>query len=149
MASPAGRDFVRGQFERFGIRADRLDLEGPAEHFAFLERYKAIDMALDTFPYNGGTTTAEALWQGVPVLAFAGDRWAARISASLLREAGLAEFVASDVEAFVAMAIGLARDPATPDRLDKLRKSMRDRLRASPVCDVARLTRSLEEIYAR
>ena len=114
LEQPAARDFVRGQFARFSIAPDRLDLEGPAEHYTFLERYAGIDVALDTFPYNGGTTTMEALWQGVPVLCFAGDRWASRISASLLREAGLAEFVAPDLEHHIAQAIALARDPETP-----------------------------------
>ena len=144
---PAARDFVRGQFARFSISPDRLDLEGPAEHFTFLERYSGIDVALDTFPYNGGTTTMEALWQGVPVLCFAGDRWASRISASLLREAGLAEFVAPDLEHHIAQAVALARDPETPRRLEILRSSMRHRLLAAPVCDVTAFARSMEDAY--
>src|SRR5262249_33572370 len=120
LGQPSCRDFVRSRFARFLVAADRVDLDGPAEHFAFLKRYGDIDIALDTFPYNGGTTTMEALWQGVPVLTFVGDRWAARISAAMLREAGLAEFVATDRDGFVAQAIRLARDPDTPARLDAL-----------------------------
>jgi predicted O-linked N-acetylglucosamine transferase (SPINDLY family) len=147
LALPSGRDFVRGLFEQFAVPADRLDLDGPDEHFAFLARYNGIDVALDTFPYNGGTTTMEAIWQGVPVLTFAGDRWVSRTSASLLREAGLAEFVAPDLDGSVARAIALARDPDTPARLDALRRTMRDRLRAAPVCDMAGFTRNLEAIY--
>jgi predicted O-linked N-acetylglucosamine transferase (SPINDLY family) len=143
------REFVRGLFGSFSITADRLDLDGPDEHFAFLKRYDAIDVALDTFPYNGGTTTTEAIWQGAPVLTFTGDRWVARTSASLLREAGLAEFVARDIEEFIERGIKLAGDPGTPARLDTLRRNMRSRLRAVPVCDVPRLTRSLEAIYLR
>ena len=123
-------------------------MDGPDEHFTFLERYNDIDIALDTFPYNGGTTTMEAIWQGVPVLTFEGDRWAARISASLLREAGLGEFVAPNLDEFVAQAIVLAGDPDSPARLDALRRTMRDRLRAAPVCDVAGFTRNMEEIYS-
>jgi predicted O-linked N-acetylglucosamine transferase (SPINDLY family) len=79
-----------GLFARFGVSAERVELDDPAEHAAFLERYADIDLALDTFPYNGGTTT-EASRQGVPVIALAGDRWAARINASILREAGLSD----------------------------------------------------------
>jgi protein O-GlcNAc transferase len=149
LGMPSGREFVRDLFARFGVPVDRLDLDGPDEHFTFLERYNDIDIALDTFPYNGGTTTMEAIWQGVPVLTFAGDRWAARISASLLREAGLGEFVAPNVDGFVAQAIVLAGDSETPARLDALRRTMRDRLRVAPVCDVARFTRNMEEIYSR
>ena len=147
LGQPSCREFVRGLFARFGIPAERVDLDGPDEHFAFLERYLDIDVALDTFPYNGGTTTTEAIWQGVPVLAFAGDRWVSRISASLLRAAGLAEFVASDLEGFVVRAIALARDPDTPARLDAVRRTLRDRLRAAPVCDVPGFARNLETIY--
>lgn len=125
LGKPAVRDFVRGLFARFSIPAERVDLDGGAEHHAFLEGYAGIDVALDTFPYNGGTTTTEALWQGVPVIAFAGDRWASRISASILCEAGLAEFVAYDLDGFVAKAVALARDPDVAARVDSLRHNAR------------------------
>ena len=122
LRSPENRIFLQEAFSRFGVASERLELEGPAEHYAFLEKYAAIDVALDTFPYNGGTTTMEALWQGVPVLTFTGDRWASRISASLLHNARLAEFVAPDLEGFVSRAVELARDHNTPARLDQLRR---------------------------
>lgn len=141
------RAFVIGLFDRTGVPADRLVLEGPAGHYEFLGRYADIDLALDTFPYNGGTTTTEALWQGVPVLTFAGDRWVSRISASLLREAGLPEFVAPDLESYVARAIELAWQPDAPGRLHELRSGLRDRLRAAPVCDAAGFARNLEDLY--
>jgi len=141
------RRFVRAEFEREGIGADRLVLEGPAEHDEFLKSYARIDVALDPFPYNGGTTTIEALWQGVPVLCFRGDRWAARTSASLAMAAGLGETVAADRAGYVALAIELARDPRTPERLAELRRNMRDRLRRSAACDTAGLARHLERIY--
>jgi predicted O-linked N-acetylglucosamine transferase (SPINDLY family) len=147
LGKASGRDFVSGEFARFGIPRDRLLLEGPDEHYAFLERYRDVDIALDTFPYNGGTTTSEAIWQGVPVLAFVGDRWAARISASLLREAGLAEFVSPDRDAFVAQAIALARDPNMPARLAEIRRMMRNRISRAPVSDVAGFARNMEAIY--
>jgi predicted O-linked N-acetylglucosamine transferase (SPINDLY family) len=147
LAKPATRDLVHRLFARFSIPAERVDLDGPAEHFTFLERYADIDVALDTFPYNGGTTTTEALWQGVPVVAFAGDRWAARISASLLREAGLPEYAALDLDGYVASAVTLARDPDAPARLDLLRRTMRERLRRAPVCNVRSFTREMERAY--
>jgi predicted O-linked N-acetylglucosamine transferase (SPINDLY family) len=147
--SPETRRFVRDLFATSGIPEDRLTLEGRSEHYDFLARYAGVDVALDTFPYNGGTTTMEALWQGVPVLTFTGDRWASRIGASLMRSAGLGELVASDVEGYVEQAIALANDAATPARLDALRRTMRDRLRASPVCDVRGFARAMERLYER
>jgi predicted O-linked N-acetylglucosamine transferase (SPINDLY family) len=147
LRSPGDRGFVRDAFGRLGVAPERLELDGPAEHFEFLGKYAAIDVALDTFPYNGGTTTMEALWQGVPVLTFAGDRWASRISASLVHNAGLSEFVAADLAGYVARALELANDPATPARLAELRRTMRDRLRQAPVCDVRTFARAMEQAY--
>ena len=122
-------------------------LEGGEEHYHFLQGYDRIDIALDTFPYNGGTTTTEALWQGVPVLTYAGDRWVARTSASLLRAAGLDAWLARDEDDLLAKASALARDPATPDRLATLRAGLRARLADSAACDTAGLCRALEQIY--
>lgn len=147
LASDDMRGFVREQFEREGIGAGRLTLEGPAEHDEFLRSYAGIDVALDPFPYNGGTTTAEALWQGVPVLCFRGDRWAARTSASLAMAAGLDEFVAPDPAGSVAMAVRLAQDPGTRERLAQLRRTMRERLLRLAACDTPGLARHLERIY--
>jgi predicted O-linked N-acetylglucosamine transferase (SPINDLY family) len=149
LGSAANRAFVRGLFDRPGIPDDRVELDGPAEHHAFLEKYAEVDVALDTFPYNGGTTTMEALWQGVPVLTFDGDRWASRISASLLRNAGLPEFVAPDLEGYVRAAVDLANAPDTPARLGALRRTLRDRLRCAPVCDVRSFAAEMERHYLR
>jgi protein O-GlcNAc transferase len=132
---------------RHGVDAARVTLEGQAEHFDFLRAYGRIDIALDTFPYNGGTTTTEALWQGVPVLAFNGDRWAARTSRSLLLAAGLQDWVLPDAEGYVQHAIALAADPTTPARLATLRGELRDRLRAGPACDSVGMCSAMEAFY--
>jgi len=134
---------------RHGVAPERVRLECGAAHFDFLRAYDQVDVALDTFPYNGGTTTTEALWQGVPVLTFDGDRWASRTSRSLLVAAGLMDWVMPDEDAYVQRASALAADPATPAFLASLRVGMRERLRASPACDSAGLTRSLETFYLR
>ena len=147
LADPSNRDHLRARFANLGIAHERIDLKGGAAHFDFLQSYDRIDIALDTFPYNGGTTTTEALWQGVPVLTYAGDRWVARTSASLLRAAGLDAWVAGDEEDLVANARALARDSATPNRLAALRAGMRARLAASAACDTAGLCRELEQVY--
>ncbi|MFO1158793.1 MAG: hypothetical protein U1E60_08140 [Reyranellaceae bacterium] len=147
LADQSSRDHLCARFAALGIARERLDVEGGAAHFEFLRSYDRIDIALDTFPYSGGTTTSEALWQGVPVLTCAGDRWVARTSESLLRAAGLEAWVAGDQDDLVAKAGALARDPATPARLAALRAGMRPWLTASAACDTAGLCRALEQIY--
>jgi protein O-GlcNAc transferase len=143
----SNRASLLGRFARYGVAADRLTLEGGAEHFDFLRSYDRVDVALDTFPYNGGTTTAEALWQGVPMLTCNGDRWAGRTSRSLLLAGGLDEWVTADLPRFQDAAVALAHAPDTPGRLAALRGAMRERLLASAACDVVGLCRSLEALY--
>lgn len=147
LAEPSNREHLFARFAALGVARERLDIEGGATHFDFLQSYDRIDIALDMFPYSGGTTTSEALWQGVPVLTYAGDRWVARTSESLLRAAGLDAWVAADSGDFVATASALARDPGTPAALATLRTGMRARLAASAACDTAGLCRALEQIY--
>jgi protein O-GlcNAc transferase len=144
LASAATRDFVHGLFARYEIPSSRVRLEGPADHHEFLKTYDEIDIALDSFPYNGGTTTTEALWQGAPVVAYRGDRWVARTSASLLCAGGLGDLVAKDVEGYIALAVRLAN---SPERLSALRRDMRSRLQASEVCDTETFARNMESLY--
>jgi predicted O-linked N-acetylglucosamine transferase (SPINDLY family) len=106
-----------------------------------------MDVALDTFPYNGGTTTSEALWQGVPVISFSGDRWAARQSASINRAAGLGEFVGKNIDDYIRCAVASAQHPDTPVRLTELRHTMRERLMRSPLCDMVNFARNMENLY--
>ncbi|MGC2661913.1 MAG: tetratricopeptide repeat protein [Bryobacteraceae bacterium] len=149
LGSESTRSFVLHLFARHGIANNRLGLEGPDEHYRYLQAYDRIDLALDTFPYNGGTTTTEAIWQGVPVLTFSGDRWASRTSASILRAAGLEDFVAGDVQSFIDLAVKFGAAFDTPTRLANLRRTMRMKLTNSEVCDTARFAREMEEIYLR
>ena len=143
------REYLLRTFEKHGISRDRVQLEGPAEHFQFLSAYEKIDIALDTFPYNGGTTTMEALWQGVPVLTFYGDRWASRTSASILRAGNLGYFVAADLQRYIESAIALANDRTTPSMLTGLRRNMRKQLICSPVCDLSNFVLQMENLYCR
>ena len=113
-------------------RIDALDLTaGRREH---LEAYARVHVALDTTPYNGTTTTCEALWMGVPVITTLGDRHAARVSASLLHAVGHPEWVAKDAADFARIGAALAADRAG---LARMRSSLRTRMQASPLCDRA------------
>jgi len=149
MRSPGNREFAHDLFREQGIGRERVRLEGPSAHLEFLKQYDEIDVALDTFPCNGGTTTTEAIWQGLPVIAFRGDRWAARTSASILRAANLGEFVAEGLEEYVSMAVGLANSAGTPARLAELRRNMRAQLSGSPVCDMQTITEAVEGLYTQ
>ncbi|MEI7713052.1 MAG: tetratricopeptide repeat protein [Rhodospirillales bacterium] len=144
LSEPGNRTDFAAWFAAQGIGGDRLILEGGAEHFEFLRTYDRIDIALDAFPYNGGTTTAEAIWQGVPLLSFDGDRWASRTSRSILLAAGLRDFAATDEAGFVATAIrmGLA-----PEALISQRATQRDRIASTAAFDVTTLCRELETLY--
>jgi predicted O-linked N-acetylglucosamine transferase (SPINDLY family) len=147
LGSQSVAEYVTAEFSKRGVASERLRLEGPADHFAFLEAYNRIDIALDTFPYNGGTTTTEAIWQGVPVIAFWGDRWVARTSASILRAANLGRFVADSRDAYIALAVQLAKSSGTLANLAGIRGNMRSDLLQSSACDTAGFARAMERLY--
>lgn len=136
---------ARGFEEAFaarGIDRERLTLTGNTPSYRdHLALYGKVDIALDTFPYNGTTTTCEALWMGAPVVTLSGASHRARVGASLLASVGLPELVADDARGFVATAQRLACDL---ERLACLRKALRARMAASPLTDGAGFTRTLE-----
>jgi predicted O-linked N-acetylglucosamine transferase (SPINDLY family) len=111
---------------------------------AHLAAYHQVDIALDPFPYNGTTTTCEALWMGVPVVTLRGDRHVGRVGASLLTQVGLPDLIAASVEEYVEVAAALAVDAA---RLNELRRSLRQRMAASPLCDGRAFARKIESAF--
>ena len=143
---PARRRILK-LFGACGVGADRVRFFGRtatlADHY---RRYSEIDIALDPFPYNGTTTTSEALWMGVPVIALLGEEGhhVARVSASILSAVGLPDLVATSRDDYVARAAALARDPA---RLAALREGMRARMAASPFMDAPGFARKLDSLY--
>jgi predicted O-linked N-acetylglucosamine transferase (SPINDLY family) len=106
--------------------------------------YSKVDIGLDTFPYNGTTTTCEALWMGVPVVTLVGERHAGRVGASILKRVGLENLVASNVDQYIELARSLAADR---DRLQEMRLNMRDRMQKSNLMDSELFTNHLEEVY--
>lgn len=150
-AGTLGSDFQRNHLKQrllaHGLTEDRFELRGPSPHPEMLAEYGEIDIALDPFPFNGGMTTLEALWMGVPVVTIAGHGVVSRQTVSALANIDRADELAfPDVEAYVAGAVALANDPA---RLARLRAELRDRLRASPVCQAEAFARDLEALYLR
>jgi predicted O-linked N-acetylglucosamine transferase (SPINDLY family) len=146
LADPEIAARIRADFASIGVAPARIELDGRelsvAEH---LSLYREIDIALDPFPYNGTTTTCEALWMGVPVLTLAGRTHVSRVGASLLTHAGLTDWIATTPDDFVARAVAATHDLP---RLAELRRTLREQLRASPACDAPRFTRHLEDAFA-
>jgi predicted O-linked N-acetylglucosamine transferase (SPINDLY family) len=126
-------EHVRSLFVRHGLDPARVTLLpsdiSPVDH---LRAYERLDVALDPVPYNGTTTTCEALWMGVPVVTVPGEMHASRVGASLLTQVGLRELIAQDEDDYVRVAAALANDPA---RLAALRTGLRERMQGSALCD--------------
>lgn len=135
MADEDTRKHYLTRFSAAGLPVERIDLcERTADVAQHLTHYHRVDIALDTFPYHGTTTTCEALWMGVPVVTLVGDRHASRVGASLLTTAGHPEWIARSKDDFVRIATGLAQDRV---RLAALRAGLRAEVQASALCDYA------------
>ncbi len=138
---PAARERLQARLRDASIAPERVTMAGQVPREQYLLAHAEVDILLDTFPYPGATTTCEALWMGVPTLTLAGDSLVARQGASLLACAGLGDWIAVDVDDYVARALAHAVDI---DRLGRLRASLRDQVRASPLFDAPRFARHLE-----
>ena len=138
---------VRERLGSMGLPVGRVDiLEKAGGSKQYLERFGQIDIALDTFPFNGITTTCDGLWMGVPCVSLAGETSVSRAGKSILHAANLPEWCADTRDQFVTSVTELA---AHPDRLREIRRSMRDRLLASPLMDHRGFARNLEAEYRR
>jgi predicted O-linked N-acetylglucosamine transferase (SPINDLY family) len=132
------------RFARLGVSPDRLEILGGTGLLEYFETFNRIDVMLDAFPFAAHTTTCHALWMGVPVVTLTGVTTVSRVSASVLSAVGLARFVADSPQRYVEIATSLAADVP---RLCELRRTLRDRLRASPLLDGAGMARELEKAY--
>ena len=138
------REFVRGVLAEEGIGAERVEFAGWQEGRDYLRTYDRIDVGLDPFPFNGMTTTCDALWRGVPVLSLPGELPAARAGGSLMRTAGLEAWVARDEEDYARKARELTANPA---RMQRLRAGLWRRMQESPLMDGGRFARNVEGAY--
>ena len=143
LGDPSTQQQVWAGFAQHGVPKERIALlstvNSALEHLAL---YGQIDIALDTFPYQGTTTTCEALWMGVPVVTLAGKTHASRVGVSFLNTVGLSELIASSPNDYVFKAVSLAESPA---RLQQYRETIRTKMAYSPLMDAAGVTRELED----
>jgi protein O-GlcNAc transferase len=139
------RAVARNLFIKEGVEEERIELLQPVPSVKdHLKVYNQIDIGLDTFPYNGTTTTCEAMWMGVPVVTLAGDTPASRVGLSLLSNAGLKELIGTTYEEYVDSAVSLAGDTK---RLQSLREGLRDIMVRSPLTNARQFTLALENLY--
>jgi len=140
------RRLVLERFRQHGVADGRVQLFGPVKREHHLSLYQWIDLALDTFPYHGTATTCEALWMGVPVVVLEGATHASRVGVSLLSSVGLTDWIVTDWEGYVELALRRASDLAG---LAELRAALRARMLRASLTDAQAVTRDLEEAYRR
>jgi len=147
LADDATRSHYMDLFLKSGVTSDQIKMlpttPSISEHLGL---YNRVDIGLDPFPYNGTTTTCEALWMGVPVVTLRGDCHAARVGASILTRVGLEKLIAVNEKDYVNRAAELANEF---DRLEKLRARIRQRMIVSPLCDSKTFARAVESVYRR
>ncbi|MBD29307.1 MAG: hypothetical protein CMO38_08665, partial [Verrucomicrobiaceae bacterium] len=131
-------------FEKEGITEDRIKLLGFLSKDDHLALYNSIDTCLDPFPFNGATTTCEALWMGVPVITLIGDRHAGRVGASLLTNLGMTNLIAQDSDDYIEKALKVSNDR---DYLQRLRENIRGLMLNSSLCDGQAFATEVERVY--
>jgi predicted O-linked N-acetylglucosamine transferase (SPINDLY family) len=144
MSDPDTMKAIRGLFEKNGMDMARLILEGGSDHQQMLKQYADVDVALDTFPFSGGNTSLEALWQGVPVVTLEGDRWASCATAGFHRILGFEDLVARSWDEYISKAKEWAEDL---EKRKKFRLEIRQRMNKSGFLDVQGFAREMERLY--
>jgi protein O-GlcNAc transferase len=136
-----GNERIHDRLASQGIPSDRLEVVSRCTREVYLEVFSRIDIHLDTFPYNGCTTTCDGLWMGVPTITLAGKAFASRNGLALLTPVDLTDLIANTPEDYISIAARLANDLVC---LARIRASLRDRMRASPLMDATCLARGME-----
>lgn len=135
---------VRDVLAREGIDGSRLQVVGKRPRREYLELHNEIDLALDSFPFNGHTTVCDALWMGVPSIMLEGDSYASRFGGSTLLGVGLGDLIARSDDQYVELAVALAEDR---ERLGELRRTLREHFSASPLVDAGKFASQVEQVY--
>lgn len=142
LADDGTRKLTRQRFADCGINPERISPLPPTVPLsAFMAEYSRMDIALDTVPYNGGTTSCDALWMGIPVITLPGGRFSSRMGASVLSTVGLNELIAENEDDYVRISKSLASET---NKLQTLRSSIRNRVAESMLCNAAEFTRNFE-----
>ncbi|HEV8014399.1 MAG TPA: glycosyltransferase [Stellaceae bacterium] len=142
--NPDNRRYLKDRFRRFGIPAERLKLAGGCDRYEILESYAEVDISMDTWPYCGGNTIAEALWQGVPVITCRGSTMPSSYGASLVTAAGCGDLVGNSFDEYLSLASALAQNP---EHLLYLRHNLRRMCKEHGLSDSVQFSRRLEDAY--
>jgi protein O-GlcNAc transferase len=139
-------EYAKNMFQQRGVHEERVILESWAPSPQYLQSYNNVDIGLDTFPFNGITTTCQALWMGVPVISLSGTAYASRGGVSLLSNVGIPELLAKTPDEYREIAVGLAKNLKM---LKSLRERLREKMMYSPLCDAQRFIADLETCYRK
>jgi predicted O-linked N-acetylglucosamine transferase (SPINDLY family) len=134
------------RLQKRGVDLARVEFRGPTGLTDMMAEYADVDIALDPVPYNGGTTSLQAMWMGVPVVTQRGHNFVSRMGASFMTAAGLPEWVAEDDAGYVRVAVQMAQDRQA---LLALKRGLRKRLQARPAWNVVQHTRHLEQAWVQ
>jgi predicted O-linked N-acetylglucosamine transferase (SPINDLY family) len=144
LSSATARTRVLGHMAKHGISLERVEMIGWLPNAEHIRLFNRVDIALESHPYHGTTTTCDNLWMGVPVVTLAGRTHVSRVGVSLLNNIGLPELIADSPDGYVQIAAGLASDLS---RLAELRRTLRQRMQDSVLVDSRRFARSIESAY--
>jgi len=138
------REWVVRRFEQEGISKNRILIRKDINHAQMLADYSSVDIVLDTFPFNGGMTSIEALWMGVPIVTLAGTSPASRQTGSFLRLLGLERLIADSQEEYISTAVSLASDRVS---LYDTRANMRLKMKRSPLMDGPLFAENMQKLF--